>query len=209
MLLLLLLLLKCLVDMYIYRCDLKGTPATASIRHFPVHEPITLRQDTVFAGSALQMTSAQLLSTKLLMLACFRQSDLFSLFFFPSVLNLKALWNCMSAVRIHKDRPSFITIDIQLLTCRRQNLPPQLINIHPFRRFSWFYWHHWKRCIYCLKGAVLYNNNFKGSPKGTGIFDVWYINIVNCERLKQWIRLQGPKHLGKLFWFSQCGEYEE
>ena len=133
----------------------------------------------------------------------------FLFFFFRSVLNLKALWNCMSAVRIHKDRPSFITIDIQLLTCRRQNLPPQLIHIHPFRRFSWFYWHHWKRCIYCLKGAVLYNNNFKGSPKGTGIFDVWYINIVNCERLKQWIRLQGPKHLGKLFWFSQCGEYEE
>lgn len=120
------------------------------------------------------------------MLACFRQSDLFSLSF-SSVLNLKALWNCMSAVRIHKDRPSFITVDIQLLTCWRQNLLPQLIYIHPFRRFSWVYWHHWKRCIYCLKGTVLYNNNFKGSPRGTGIFDVWYINIVNCERLKQWV----------------------
>ena len=116
LLFLLLLLLKYVVDMYIYRCDLKGKPATASKHYFPLHEPINLQQDTVFAGSALQLTSAQLLSTKLLMLACFRQSDLFSLFF-PSVLNLKALWNCMSAVRIHKDRPSFITIDIQLLTC--------------------------------------------------------------------------------------------
>jgi hypothetical protein len=101
------------------RLKVKGKHATASQHHFPVHEPITLQQDTLFARSALQLTSAQLLSTKLLMLACFRQTDLFSLFFFffSSVLNLKALWNCMSAVRIHKDRPSVITIDIQLLTC--------------------------------------------------------------------------------------------
>jgi hypothetical protein len=121
------------------------------------------------------------------------------LFFFLLFWIWKLCGIVCQLLRINKDRPSFITIDIQLLTCWRQNLPPQLIHIHPFRRFSWFYWRHWKRCIYCLKGTVLYNNNFKGSPRGTGIFDVWYINIVNCEPLKQWVGLQGPKHLRCLF----------